>query len=384
MLKEVVQIYGGGTPSKARPDFYRGSIPWVSPKDFRHSDIFDTEDHITEEALENSATRLIPAESVLVVVRSGVLKHRLPVAINRVPVAVNQDVKAFICNRELNARYLAHNLRYQAPKILQRVRGTTADNIPLDVFKDLPIFLPGKPEQDRIAAVLDRAEAVRLSILERSKTARSLLKSAFYSFFGDPVKNDRGWPVARLADHLSFMTSGSRGWAKYYSSAGAKFLRIQNVGRDELLLSEVAYVEPPDSAEARRTKVEPEDVLLSVTADLGRTAVIPKGFGTAYINQHLVILRCKGVDPVYLSAYLQTPAGQQQFVVLNRDAVKAGLNFDDIRGLQMLLPPAAVQSAFRVASECIRATLMRSRQAEQEALNLTASLQQNVFGGQNA
>ena len=101
-LKEIADICGGGTPSKARPEFYQGSIPWVSPKDFKGGEIGDSEDHITEEAIRNSAAKLIPAGSVLVVVRSGVLKHRLPVALTRVSVAVNQDVKAFICGPSLD------------------------------------------------------------------------------------------------------------------------------------------------------------------------------------------------------------------------------------------------------------------------------------------
>jgi type I restriction enzyme S subunit len=73
-LKDFVRICGGGTPSKGRPEFYQGTIPWVSPKDFKGNEIFDTEDHITAEAISESAAKLIPAGSVLVVLRSGVLK----------------------------------------------------------------------------------------------------------------------------------------------------------------------------------------------------------------------------------------------------------------------------------------------------------------------
>ena len=103
----------------------------------------------------------------------------------------------------------------------------------------------------------------------------------------------------------------SRGWAAHYSDCGALFLRIQNVRHDELLLADIAYVDAPDTAEAKRTRVEPGDVLLSITADLGRTAVVPDGIGTAYINQHLSILRTKALVPRFLSAYFASPAGQR-------------------------------------------------------------------------
>src|SRR5689334_8067311 len=101
LLSDLVQFVGGGTPSKSKPEYFEGDIPWVTPKDMKATQIRSAQDRITQEALDNSATRLIPENSVLVVVRSGVLKHSLPVAINRVPVAINQDLKALICSAEI-------------------------------------------------------------------------------------------------------------------------------------------------------------------------------------------------------------------------------------------------------------------------------------------
>lgn len=115
-------------------------------------------------------------------------------------------------------------------------------------------------------------------------------------------------PVIKLGQTLESLTSGSRGWAEYYRDTGSLFLRIQNVRKDELDLSDVAYVQPPDTAEARRTRVQPGDVLLSITADLGRTAIIPDALGEAFINQHLSILRTGYFEPRFLSAALK-PCG---------------------------------------------------------------------------
>ncbi len=96
-LDDLVSVSGGGTPSKSRPEFFTGQIPWVSPKDMKCWEIFDSQDHITQEAIDNSSTKLIGTGAVLVVIRSGILKHSLPVAINRVPVTLNQDMKALVC-----------------------------------------------------------------------------------------------------------------------------------------------------------------------------------------------------------------------------------------------------------------------------------------------
>lgn len=188
------------------------------------------------------------------------------------------------------------------------------------------------------------------------------------------------WPVVRLGDDLRFLTSGSRGWATYYRDDGAVFLRIQNVRNGRLVLDDIAFVQPPQTAEARRTRVMPGDVLLSITADLGRTAVIPDDIGDAYINQHLAILRPRRLDPRFLSAYLASPLGQTQIARLNRQGVKAGLNFEDIRSLTVPIPPLPEQR--RLAEVLDRAEALQSKRlaAIAQLDILTQSIFLEIFG----
>ena len=106
-------IFGGGTPSKKHPEYYTGSIPWVTPKDMKSELIKDSIDHITDDAVKNSTTRKIPAGAVLMVIRSGILKHTLPVAINTREVTVNQDMKAFVTSDKITAPYLMYTFKLQ-------------------------------------------------------------------------------------------------------------------------------------------------------------------------------------------------------------------------------------------------------------------------------
>lgn len=122
-------IFGGGTPSKSHPEYFAGSIPWVSPKDMKSSVINDSIDHITEEAIAHSTTNLVPANSVLMVIRSGILKHSLPVAINSLPVTINQDMKAFVPNETVKTAFLMHFFKAIENDVLAGVRGVTADNV---------------------------------------------------------------------------------------------------------------------------------------------------------------------------------------------------------------------------------------------------------------
>ena len=249
-------------------------------------------------------------------------------------------------------------------------------------FSEIGIPVPPLSEQRRIADILDKADAIRRKRSEALALTDELLRATFLEMFGDPVTNPRGWPIRELGDLLEFLTSGSRGWAQYYADEGYLFIRIQNVRDDELNLEDVTYVNAPEGAESERTRVQPRDVLLSITADLGRTAVVPDLAQPAYINQHLAILRTKQLHPEYLSAFLSSEGGRRQLLRMNRAAVKAGLNFTDIRGVKVPVPPNGLQLRYAIAKHQIRvqqARLQRARDAEEI---LFASLQHRAFRGE--
>jgi type I restriction enzyme S subunit len=145
---------GGGTPSKSNPRFWAdGTIPWVSPKDMKVGRITDSEDHITKLALNNSVANLIPAGSVLVVTRSGILRHTLPVAVNAVPVTLNQDLRALTPKVGVLPEYVAWALRAFGRDILNRCakQGTTVNSV--ETAKLLRYKIPVPPlEQQGVSS----------------------------------------------------------------------------------------------------------------------------------------------------------------------------------------------------------------------------------------
>lgn len=119
-LSEVCQFLSGGTPSKQNPEFWQGSIPWVSPKDMKRPRLNDAQDHISQEGLE-TGSKLAPAGSVLVVVRGMILAKTVPVALAEVPVAINQDMKAIIPGPKLSSDYLLYALEAFRENLFKRV-----------------------------------------------------------------------------------------------------------------------------------------------------------------------------------------------------------------------------------------------------------------------
>ena len=157
-------IMGGGTPSKSKPEYFEGTIPWVSPKDMKSLFIFDSQDHITETAVNNSSAKKIKSDSILMVIRSGILKHTLPVAMNKVEVTINQDMKAFTPSSEINPYYLLFYFKGIERDVLSGVRTVTADNIDFNQFKKRHVILPPKQMQEDFASFVQQIDKSKFEI----------------------------------------------------------------------------------------------------------------------------------------------------------------------------------------------------------------------------
>ncbi|MHB8797627.1 MAG: restriction endonuclease subunit S [Thermoanaerobaculia bacterium] len=172
----------------------------------------------------------------------------------------------------------------------------------------------------------------------------------------DGTSLPEGWCLALSSELFSFVTSGSRGWAKYYSEQGPLFLRIGNLDHDSvsLDLSEVQRVTPPKGAEGERTRVLGGDILVSITADVGMVALVPSGFPPAFINQHIALARPSNrAVAAYVAWFLASEhGGGRQFRTLQRGATKQGLGLDDVRGVVIPIPPLAEQH--RIVAEVDR------------------------------
>ena len=183
----ISRFFGGGTPAKDNVNFWvDGTIPWVSSKDMKVARLTDTEDYITEAALAGSSTSMVQPGSVIIVVRSGILKHSIPVAINDVPVALNQDLKAIELRRSLDRRFFQYWVTGQQKDLLLEWRqlGATVDSIDIDTLRNTVIPLPDLDTQKAIVYFLDRETARIDALMEKKRlllVAMEEKKKAFAS-----------------------------------------------------------------------------------------------------------------------------------------------------------------------------------------------------------
>lgn len=283
---------------------------------------------------------------------------------------------------ELNPKFLPFLMQTNAFNEFS-VKNSKGSVNPYINFSDLARFefaLPPMGEQIRIQQLLSEVVEVREQLLEVAKSSRRLLLSTLETTWGSPSTAQR-----MLSDIATHLTSGSRGWAEHYSESGnAIFLRITNVQRNtpRLDLSDIQMVNPPDTLEANRTRVMANDVLLSITAELGLVACIPRDLGVAHVNQHLALVR---VDPniansKYVAWYLCSPSGQRQIARFNDSGAKAGMNLKNVAAIQIPWMELSAQEAIANQLDEIESALVQALAREKELSDFQKMASQDVFG----
>lgn len=252
-----------------------------------------------------------------------------------------------------------------------------------DSLKRIHLF-PTKEQQKKIVNVLQKLDS--LIALRKAQLAKldELVKARFVEMFGDPMLNSKEWPMHQLSEYILFLTSGSRGWAQYFTEQGEYFITIKNVKNCRITLNDVQHIVPPNNAEAARTKVQEGDLLISITADLGRTGVVSKEIAEhgAYINQHLTCIRLdkSALNPLYVAYYMESEAGKTQFQAKNQNGVKAGLNFNAINSLRLFVPPLELQEKFTSFVEQTDRTKLTIQAGLDKLEVMKKALMQEYFG----
>ena len=166
-LSSVADLVSGGTPFRENADWWKGAIPWASPKDMKSVRLADTQEHVSEEGIENGS-RLVPSGTIFIVIRGMILAKDTPIALAEVSMAFNQDMKAVLCHEEQSSEYLLNALIWRKDGLAKHI-GTSAHGtrrISTAAVDSLQLPIPPPDEQIEIARILGLCEA-KIVALER-------------------------------------------------------------------------------------------------------------------------------------------------------------------------------------------------------------------------
>lgn len=273
-------------------------------------------------------TKIAEKDDILLSVRAPVG----PTNLAPCQVCIGRGLTAIRPSNTLLTKYVLLFFRYYEAQLASKGTGTTFKAITQDTVKNLDIPIPSLAEQERIVSRIEElfsqldagVETLKKTKAQLAVYRQAVLKEAFAEF-SEKV------PIRAISE---FVTSGSRGWAQYYSEKGARFIRITDLTRDriELKNDSIQYVSLPENAEGKRSRLTGNDVLVSITADLGSIALIPEDIQEAYINQHIAMIRFNNPSQgEFMAWYLKSDYGQKDLLKNKRGGGKLGLGLDDIR-----------------------------------------------------
>ncbi len=367
-LKHLASLVGGGTPAKENVGFWSGTIPWVSPKDMKAQVIVDTEDKITEEAVAGSATRIVGAGTVLIVVRSGILNHTIPVALAGVPAAINQDLKAILHGPDLVPRYLATVIEGHQPVLLVKWRkeGATVESLELDLIKNTRFPVPSLQEQRAIAAFIDRETAKIDALIARKERLIDLLQEKRAALIArmltkglDPnvPMKDSGiewlgevpthWRVAPLKHLVPGMTVGIVVTpAKYYLEAGADgvpCLRAVNIASGTINDEDLVRISNESNALHGKSRIFEGDLVIVRTGRAGAAAIVTAPFDGANCMDLLIVRRSDAILPRFLWYFVNSRAAAGQIEFHSVGAIQEHYNTATLSRLLVPAMPKAEQ-----------------------------------------
>lgn len=373
-LRDIGRWYGGGTPSKSNDAFWRaGSVPWLSPKDMGAATLTATQDLISSAAVAASAVHLVPPVSIAVVVRSGILERKLPVALVPFETTLNQDMKAVVPQDGIDPRWVAWGLRAFERDLLRAARkaGTTVASIEMSRFFAFELPVPPLEKQQCILAVLEgylsRLESAEQGLLASLKRLESMRLS---------VLTDEVYGVAETLGELALGAEYGTSTKCAVDGAGIAVARIPNIADGAIDMSDEKRAVDA-SIDLSRLTLRAGDLLIVRTNGsknlIGRSAVVQDDMNVAFAS-YLIRYRFdeRRVQPHWVRLALETPAVRAHLERLAASSAgQHNLGLKKLNAVQIPCPELDIQRAsmdriieqtggIAALKRCLRASQRRS------------------------
>lgn len=345
-LGDVFEIGSGGTPSKTHPEYYGGDIPWVKTGDLKSEYLYEVEDFITEEGLNNSSAKMYESDTVLIAMYGATIGAT---SILNFPACTNQACAAFKKSEEILPEYLYFFLRSKKEKFVNDGVGGTQPNISAGYLKKVQIEVRSLDEQSEIINVLDKVNRI---IDERTKELAALddlIKARFVELFGEPILNPKEWKIVTIGDIALDVRYGTSRPA--VEGGKYPYLRMNNLTIDgHLDLTDLKYIDIPED-ELEKCVVRKGDILFNRTNSLelvGKTAVFDLCEDMVIAGYIIrVRLNNKMMLPEIFSQYMNHKTLKKILRGMAKGAVnQANINAKELQSIKIYVPNMKLQDEF--------------------------------------
>ncbi|MDX5440524.1 MAG: restriction endonuclease subunit S [Alteromonadaceae bacterium] len=432
----ILRIVGGGTPSKSKPEYYRGKIPWMSVKDMNKHVLQDTVDHISQAAVDNSSTNVIPAGTPIIATRMSLGK----IVIADFDSAINQDLKALFLPAEIHRDYLVYWYRSVARKIEQMGTGTTVKGIRLEALKGLEFALPPLPVPKVIADQLDtllaQVESTKARLERIPKTLKRFRQSVLAAAVSGRLTEEflasdhdyhrhvdleiaKDKKLAKIdspnTDEVEFAKElfESPDWDRWKLYAleqlvestrgipygivqtgeaqeeGIPTIRCGDVKPLHVETGSLKKVLPAIEEKYRRTRLNGGEVVLAIRGTVGNAAAISEELAAHPLNisrEVAMIPVRKNISSQFVAILLQSPGGYRALAEKTKGVAQRGINLSDVKRLVTPLPTLSEQTEIVRRVDQLFAHADRIEQQVNNALarvnNLTQSILAKAFRGE--
>lgn len=345
-LADAGSIYGGGTPSKSNPSFWGGDIPWITPKVMKTTVIGDSPERITNAGLEATTSRLIPPPAVVFVVRGMILAREVPIAVTIRPVVINQDMKAIVPRKGIDAYYLAAMMRGAKPTLLNmiEVAGHGTCKLTSERWSELRIPLLKPSDQRTLVRRLEKLtrhlhRAIDLHHEAEQDTAR-LFQAGLESAFSE--RHIAGWPIYE-ASRLFTPVNGQ------VDPRVHAYADMPHVGPDSIesgtcrILSETIQTPRQLGLKSGKYPFGPEHVLYSKIRPALRKVALPDFSGVCSADMYPLLPNREIITREFLALSLLSPAFSRYAVDNSDRNAMPKINRKTLFAFEMPVPDKAIQ-----------------------------------------
>ncbi len=344
--------------------------------------ISDSIDHISQESIEDSATSLIPKDSVLMVVRSGILARIVPIAITGCDLTINQDLKALCPSGAIDTRFLYHLLNWKMDALLSMVsRGATVHRLMTEQIRAIDFVLPPLAEQQRIVGLLDEAfeglAAAKANAEQNLQNARALFESHLQSVF---TQQGPGWVDRQLSSLCVEITVGHVGSMKEeYKDSGTPFLRSQNIRPFEVSMENAMYIDEAFHRALKKSQLRPGDLAIVRTGYPGTAAVIPPDLPDSNCSDLVIVRPSQEINPHFLAAFFNSAFGKQLVLGKIVGAAQKHFNITAAKEVMLHVPPIPEQGIIVAMVEDLREETKRLARVYERKLAALEALKKSLL-----